>query len=256
MIARKLPATLVTLFLVLLAASGGCGSDESGSDDEARASRSADGAPTAEGRAGGMAGGMAVGAPGAADPADTDAPLVVFLGDSLTAGYGLPGDSAYPAVVARALRDEGLPIRIVNAGSSGDTSAGGLSRLPWLLKQKPDVLVVALGGNDGLRGVPPATTRENLGRIIKAAQADGARVLLLGLKMPPNYGPEFTEAFQRLYAELAEELHVAFVPFMLEGVAGKPELNQGDGIHPTGEGQRIIAENVLPALRALVDEAR
>jgi len=180
----------------------------------------------------------------------------VFLGDSLTAGNGLPGDSAYPAVVARTLRDEGRPIRIVNAGSSGDTSAGGLSRLPWLLKQKPDVLVVALGGNDGLRGVPPATTRENLGRIIRVAQAEGAAVLLLGLRMPPNYGPEFTEAFQRLYPELADELDVAFVPYMLEGVGGRPEMNQGDGIHPTGEGQRIIAENVLPALRALVDDER
>ena len=254
MIARKVPAPLLALFLALLAASGGCGNDESGSDDEARSSRSAGGTSGAP-RSGGMAGGTA-GVPGAADPADTDAPLVVFLGDSLTAGYGLPGDSAYPAVVARALRDEGRPVRIVNAGSSGDTSAGGLSRLPWLLKQKPDVLVVALGGNDGLRGVPPATTRENLGRIIRAAQAEGAAVLLLGLKMPPNYGPEFTEAFQRLYPELAEELHVAFVPFMLEGVAGRSDLNQGDGIHPTGEGQRIIAENVLPALRALVDEAR
>ena len=243
MIARKLSAPLVALFLALLAASGGCGSDESSSDDEARAARAA-------------AGNAAPGVPGAGDPADTDAPLVVFLGDSLTAGNGLPGDSAYPAVVARTLRDEGRPIRIVNAGSSGDTSAGGLSRLPWLLKQKPDVLVVALGGNDGLRGVPPATTRENLGRIIRVAQAEGAAVLLLGLRMPPNYGPEFTEAFQRLYPELADELDVAFVPYMLEGVGGRPEMNQGDGIHPTGEGQRIIAENVLPALRALVDDER
>jgi acyl-CoA thioesterase-1 len=250
MIARKLSAPLLALFLALLAASGGCGSDESSSDEEARASR----APAAP--AAGVTGDMAAGVPGAADPADTDAPLVVFLGDSLTAGYGLPGDSAYPAVIARTLRDEGRPIRIVNAGSSGDTSAGGLSRLPWLLKQKPDVLVVALGGNDGLRGVPPATTRENLARIIQAAQAEGAEVLLLGLKMPPNYGPDFTEPFQRLYPELADELHVALVPFMLEGVAGHPELNQGDGIHPTGEGQRIVAENVLPALRALVERER
>jgi len=253
MIARKLSAVFIALFLALLAASSACGSDESSSDDEARDSRP----PAASSKpAAGMASGMATGVPGAADPADKDAPLVVFLGDSLTAGYGLPGDSAYPAVIARTLRDEGRPIRIVNAGSSGDTSAGGLSRLPWLLKQKPDILVVALGGNDGLRGVPPATTRENLARIIQAAQAEGAAILLLGLKMPPNYGPDFTEAFQRLYPELADELHVALVPFMLEGVAGHPDLNQGDGIHPTSEGQRIIAENVLPALRALVERER
>ena len=255
MIARKLSAPFVALFLALLAAAGGCGNGDSTPDEVARtrsgASELADGADGGSGAARDPAA-----VTGAADPSDTGAPLVVFLGDSLTAGYGLPGDSAYPAVIARALRDEGRPIRIVNAGTSGDTSAGGLSRLPWLLKQHPDVVVVALGGNDGLRGLPTTSTRENLARIIKAVQADGAKVLLLGLKMPPNYGPEFTEQFARLYPELADELDVALVPFMLEGVAGKPDLNQGDGIHPTAEGQRIIAENVLPALRVLLDERR
>jgi acyl-CoA thioesterase-1 len=193
---------------------------------------------------------------GEASAAGETGPLVVFLGDSLTAGYGLPEDSAFPEVIGRTLRAEGQPIRVVNAGTSGDTSAGGLSRLPWLLKQQPDVLVVGLGGNDGLRGLPPASTRDNLERIVEAAQAQGALVLLLGLRMPPNYGPDYTAEFERLYADVADELDVPLVPFMLEGVAGDPGLNQGDGIHPTAKGQEIVAGNVLPALRPLLEASR
>jgi len=187
--------------------------------------------------------------------ADGSAPLVAFLGDSLTAGLGLPRDSAYPAVLERSLREEGHPVRVLNAGVSGDTSAGGLSRLPALLAQHPRVLVVALGGNDGLRGLPVPSTRKNLEAIVKAAQEQGVAVLLLGLKMPPNYGPEYTESFARMYGDVAAELAVPLVPFMLEGVAGDPDLNQGDGLHPTAEGQKIVAGNVLPALRELLEQS-
>lgn len=225
----------------------GCGSHVSSPDDE-RAT-GAEGVDPALGRGAGDA---------AAAPLDANAPLVAFLGDSLTAGLGLADvrTEGYPAVIERTLRDEGLAIRIVNAGISGDTSAGGLSRLPRLLEQHPDVLVVALGGNDGLRGTPAAGIRENLRKIVTTAQAQDVAVLLLGLKMPPNYGPEYTAAFEQNYHDLAEELDVPLVPFMLEGVAGDPRFNQGDGIHPTAEGQRLIAAHVLPALRPLIEAAR
>jgi acyl-CoA thioesterase-1 len=189
------------------------------------------------------------------DTAETTAadPLVVCLGDSLTAGYGLAADQAWPALVESTLRAEGRRLRVLNAGVSGDTTAGGLSRLRWLLKQDPDLLVVALGGNDGLRGLPVESTRANLAGIIDGAREAGVEVLLLGMRMPPNLGPDYTRDFERVYTELADELDVRLVPFLLEGVAGRADLNQPDGIHPTAEGQRILAKNVLPALRELLD---
>ena len=181
-------------------------------------------------------------------------PLVVFLGDSLTAGLGLDEDEAYPAVLERELRKDGTPIRVINAGVSGDTTAGGLSRLGWLLNQHPDFVVVALGGNDGLRGLPIEEADQNLREIIRRSQATGARVLLLGLKMPPNYGPDYTTRFAALYPQIARDLNVPLVPFMLEGVGGVPSLNQYDGIHPTAEGQEIVAKNVLPYLEKVLAE--
>lgn len=186
------------------------------------------------------------------NPADSERPTVVFLGDSLTAGLGLAEEEAFPALVAERLEAEGRPVRAINAGVSGDTSAGGLARLDWLLRQEPDVLVLGLGANDGLRGLPIAATEENLREIVVRAREAGARVLLLGMLVPPNYGPEYAEGFRDLYPELAAELDVALVPFLLEGVAAVPELNQADGIHPTAEGQEIMAENVLPHLRPLI----
>jgi acyl-CoA thioesterase-1 len=184
-------------------------------------------------------------------PVTTPAARIVFLGDSLTAGLGLDEDQAFPAVVERELRKEGLPIQVVNAGVSGDTSAGGLSRLGWLLGQRPDVVVVGLGANDGLRALPLAETEKNLREIVRRAQAAGARVLLLGMRIPPNYGP-YADEFAALYPRLAEELDVPFVPFLLEGVGGVRDLNQADGIHPTAEGQEILAKNVLPSLTAML----
>jgi acyl-CoA thioesterase I len=184
--------------------------------------------------------------PAPAAPA-ANVPRVVFLGDSLTAGLGLDEDQAYPAVVERELREEGLSVQVINAGVSGDTSAGGLSRLGWLLGQRPDVIVVGLGANDGLRALPLAETEKNLREIIRRSQAAGARVLLLGMRIPPNYGP-YADDFAALYPRLAQELDVPFVPFLLEGVGGVQDLNQADGIHPTAEGQEILARNVLPYL--------
>ena len=181
-----------------------------------------------------------------------DLPLVVFLGDSLTAGLGLSEDQAFPAVLERRLAQEESPARIVNAGVSGDTSAGGLRRLSWLMRQQPDVLVVGLGVNDGLRGQPVAATEENLRQIVREAQALGARVLLLGQQIPPSYGPDYAAAFEGLYARIAAEEGVVLVPFLLEGVGGRPELNLPDGVHPTAEGHAVLAETVLPYLRPLL----
>lgn len=189
----------------------------------------------------------------AAAPSAPSAPLVVFLGDSLTAGYGVDEEQAFPARLATLLADAGSPARLVNAGVSGDTSAGGLARLGWLLRQRPDVVVVALGANDGLRGLPLASTEDNLRAIVRQAKAAGARVLLCGMLLPPSYGPDYTDGFAAIYPRLAAEEGLALVPFLLEGVAAVPELNQADGIHPTPEGQLRVARLVLPHLGPLVD---
>lgn len=190
-----------------------------------------------------------------AAPVPADAPLVVFLGDSLTAGLGLPVDQAFPAIVARELGRRGRPIRAVNAGVSGDTTAGGLRRAEWVLSQRPGFVVLALGANDGLRGLPLEETEKNLRGIVALARQAGARVLLCGMLIPTSYGPRYQEGFGRLFPRLAKEEELPFVPFLLEGVAGKPELNLEDGIHPNPEGQRIVAANVLPGLEALLAAA-
>ena len=180
-------------------------------------------------------------------------PRVVFLGDSLTAGYGLSSDEAFPAVAAQLLETEGTPITLVNAGQSGDTTAGGLRRLDWVLRQKPDVVIVGLGGNDGLRGLDLKASEENLRAIVTKARDAGASVVLLGMLIPPNYGPEYTSGFRDLYARVAKaQPEVHFVPFLLEGVGGDPSLNLPDGIHPNAEGHRIVARHILPQLRDAV----
>ena len=183
-------------------------------------------------------------------------PLVVFLGDSLTAGLGLAEDQAYPARVAARLAARGTPVRVVNAGVSGDTSAGGLARLDWLLSQRPDIIVLGLGGNDGLRGLPLADSEKNLRDIIRRSRAAGARVLLLGMQIPPNYGPDYAGGFKAMYPRIAKDLNVPLMPFLLEGVGGIPDLNQADGIHPTAEGQEKVAENVVPYLTKLLTIAK
>jgi acyl-CoA thioesterase-1 len=184
-----------------------------------------------------------------------EAPAVVFLGDSLTAGYGLSEEQAYPALLEARMREAGIDLPVVNAGVSGDTTAGGLARLDWILRQKVAVLVVALGANDGLRGVPLGETRRNLARIIERGQAAGARVVLAGMKLPTNYGPQYRDGFERNYTDLARQYGVSLVPFLLEGVGGVTSLNQADGIHPTAEGQRLIADLVWPVLEPVVRQA-
>lgn len=173
-------------------------------------------------------------------------PLVAFLGDSLTAGWHIDEDQAYPALIDRELRGRGVPVRVLNAGVSGDTSAGGRRRLSWVLKQKPDVVVVALGANDGLRGLDLSPMEANLRAILADVQASGARALLVGMKIPPNLGPDYARRFEGIYASLARERGVPLVPFLLDGVAGRAELTFSDGIHPTAEGHKRMAATVLP----------
>jgi acyl-CoA thioesterase I len=180
-------------------------------------------------------------------------PQIVFLGDSITAGLGLSQDEAYPILLQRRLEEEGLPYDVVNAGVSGDTSAGGLSRLDWALTGDVRVLVVALGGNDALRGLPPEELKRNLAEIIRRAQARHITVVLAGMEAPPNYGRDYAAAFHRVYPALAKEYHVALVPFLLQGVGGVPGLNQRDGIHPTAEGARIVADNIWAILAPIVE---
>ncbi len=190
--------------------------------------------------------------PAASTVRDAAAPRVVVLGDSLTAGLGLDGDEAWPSLLATRLAAEGRPIRLVNAGVSGDTSAGGLRRVDWVLRQHPDVLVVELGANDALRGQPLDGIEANLREIVRRGRDAGARVLVLGMRVPPSLGGDYAGGFAALYPRLARELDVPLVPFMLAGVAGRPELNLPDGIHPNAEGQRLVAEVVRPYLERLL----
>jgi acyl-CoA thioesterase-1 len=194
--------------------------------------------------------GVAAGAQ--ADPAM--APVTVLcLGDSLTEGYGLKATQAYPAVLEQRLRDEGYPrVRVINAGISGSTSASAVRRLEWQLRAAPDVLILELGANDGLRGVHVEETRTNLAAAIALAREKGTHVLLAGMRMPPNYGPEYTREFERVFAELGKEPGVTLMPFFLDGVAGEPSLNLPDGIHPNAKGYRVVVDKLLPHLLPLL----
>lgn len=185
--------------------------------------------------------------------AEPTLPRIVVLGDSLTAGLGLLSEQAYPAVLQQHLNSEGYQVEVVNAGISGDTTAGGLRRLDWALEGDVRVLILALGGNDGLRGLPIDEMKKNLGAIIEAAQQRRIAVLLTGMEAPPNFGVEYATAFRQAFRDTAVKYQVAFVPFLLQGVAGIPTLNQQDGIHPTSAGARIIADHLYPVLKPLVD---
>ena len=175
-------------------------------------------------------------------------PRVVFLGDSLSAGYGLAEADAFPAVAQALLRDSGTVIEVVNAGVSGDTSAGGLARLDWVLGQKADVLVVELGGNDALRGQSIEHTESNLRQIVRRARETGARVLLLGMDIPTNYGPDYGTAFAEMYVRVAGEEGATLVPGFVREVGADPALMQPDGLHPTAGGHRRLAEIIVPYL--------
>lgn len=181
-----------------------------------------------------------------------DSPTVVFVGDSIGAGLHLAEEQAFPALLQARLATSGLPFHLINASESGRTSAGGATAISWVLRSEPDVVVVELGGNDGLRGISLEQTESNLRAIITESQKSGARVLLLGVRLPLNYG-EYGADFDALYPKLASELELAFVPYFMEGVGGVPEMNLDDGLHPTAAGHARLAENVEPALRELLD---
>lgn len=197
--------------------------------------------------------------PAAAAPAGSAVPAaqlpqIVVLGDSLTAGYGLTRGEDFPARLQELLDEGGYRFRVVNMGVSGDTSAGGLRRLDWSLNGDVAILVVALGGNDGLRGLPASQMEQNLRTIVERGEQQGARVLLCGMEAPPNLGDEYTRAFRGVFSSLAREKQLTLVPFLLEGVAGVPDLNQGDGIHPNPEGARRVAGVVWRYLEPMLKD--
>ncbi len=179
---------------------------------------------------------------------NTPPKTMVFLGDSLTAGYGLTPEAAYPALVQNYLDVKGRSWKVVNAGVSGDTTTGGLARLNWILKQKPTAVIIALGANDMLRGIDPKVTRSNLKKLIEQSQSQGAKVALLGMKATPNLGAQFRAQFDSIYPELAREYKIPLLKFMLESVATQKNLNQVDAIHPNAEGQKRVAKDVIQAL--------
>lgn len=187
-------------------------------------------------------------------PAHAAEPItLVALGDSLSAGYNLPQEAAFPVRLQAALRDKGYEVTVINAGVSGDTTAGGLSRLDWMLADDPDGVILELGANDGLRGLDPAKTKENLATIITRLKSEGVSVLLAGMLAPPNLGRDYSRDFDVLYGDLARERDVLLYPFFLDGVAGQPRLNLDDGMHPTPEGVDIIVSRILPMVEALID---
>jgi acyl-CoA thioesterase-1 len=186
-------------------------------------------------------------------PAADHRSKVVVLGDSLTAGLGLSATDAFPAILQHKIDEARLPFEVVNAGVSGDTSAGGLRRLDWSLQDGARVLVVALGANDGLRGLPVTEMKHNLSQIIETAQSKKVVVLLAGMEAPPNYGSEYSVSFRQAYQDLAKQYNVRLVPFLLDKVAGQPSLNQADGIHPNIRGAAIVADTVWTALKPELD---
>lgn len=182
---------------------------------------------------------------------DARAAIIAF-GNSLTAGQGVDPDSNYPSMLQRKIDEEGRAYRVLNHGVSGDTSGQGLNRLDAILELKPAIVIVELGANDGLRGIPADVTKQNLAAIIERLQATGTRVVLAGMRVPPNYGPLYAGAFRDIFRDLAKKYGTPLIPFFLEGVGGDAALNQDDGIHPTAEGYRIVADNVWKVLKPLL----
>jgi acyl-CoA thioesterase-1 len=225
-----------SLFAALVVLVSACASPDAPARDE----RTAASAPAA--------------APDARPASAGERPRIVFLGDSLTAGLGLQKDQAVPALVQQRLDSLGFEYEVVNAGVSGDTSAGGLSRLDWSLEGDVRVLVIELGANDGLRGNSVDGMKRNLDEIIRRAKAKGIKVLLTGMEAPPNFGQAYTNEFRRVFVDLAREHDVAFMPFFLDGVAGIPALNNADGIHPNPEGARLVERTLWPTLEPLLEK--
>jgi acyl-CoA thioesterase-1 len=191
-------------------------------------------------------------APAPAPPTPDSRPVIVAFGDSLTAGFGADPGESYPDFLQKDLDQRGARYRIVNAGVSGDTTTDGLERVQTVIARKPAIVIVEFGGNDGLRGLPVSTTRANLDQIITALRKAGAKIVLAGMTLPPNYGPDYIHSFEAVYKDLAKQYHLPLIPFLLTGVGGNPALMQRDGIHPTGEGNRIVAGNVMQTLGPLL----
>lgn len=181
-------------------------------------------------------------------------PVILFFGDSLTAGYGLSMEEAFPALLEKELVKNKKQVRVINAGLSGETSAGGLSRIDWIIRQPIDVFVLELGGNDGLRGLPLNQTRENLQAIIDKVKAKfpDVKIVIAGMMVPPNLGKEYTDEFKKIYPDLAKKNNATLIPFLLEGVAGNEKLNLPDGIHPNPEGHKIVARNLQKIIEPLL----
>jgi acyl-CoA thioesterase-1 len=194
------------------------------------------------------AAGLAVSTLGLGGAAAAHVPVILDFGDSLTAGQGLPAGLAFPARLEAWLCRRGITVRVVDAGVSGDTTAGGLARLDWALADKPDLVILALGANDALRGIDPAAVRANLDKMIRKSQAAGAKLLLLGMRAPPNWGDAYRGAFDRIFPDLAQAHQVPLYPFFLEGVAMRPELNQADGLHPNARGVAVMVDHVGPVV--------
>nr|WP_297789560.1 arylesterase [uncultured Allomuricauda sp.] len=179
---------------------------------------------------------------------------ILFFGDSLTAGYGLEVSQAFPALIQQKIDSMGLDYTVINAGLSGETTASGKNRLEWVLEDDIDIIIIELGANDGLRGVPLSETEQNLQNMVDTVQSKlpEAKIILAGMKIPPNMGPEYTSKFESIFPELASSENIELIPFLLDNVAGIPELNQGDGIHPTVEGQKLVASNVWEVLKPML----
>jgi acyl-CoA thioesterase-1 len=193
----------------------------------------------------------------ATSPASADRLLkIVAFGDSLTAGYGLPANEAFPAKLQQALASKGVKVDIVNAGVSGDTTSGGLARLDWSVPADTDAVILELGANDAMRGVDPAVTRKALDEMLQRLKRRGIPVLLCGMYAPPNMGDEFVQAYRDMYPALAQRYGAVFYPFFLDQVAGKPEFNQPDGLHPTAKGVDRIVEDILPKIEELIAKAK
>jgi acyl-CoA thioesterase-1 len=234
------PWSRTALFVAICAAAAACNNVSCGWVTVEKASQSAE-APRSS--------------PAPADPSEPPArPRIVALGDSLTAGLGLLESQSYPALVQQRIDAEGYEFEVVNAGVSGDTSAGGLRRLDWALDGDVRVLIVALGANDGLRGLSVSDMKRNLTEIISRARQRNVVVILTGMEAPPNYGQEYATAFRSAFREVAARERVLLIPFLLDKVAGHSQMNQGDGIHPNEQGARIVAETVWSVLRPILDQ--
>jgi acyl-CoA thioesterase-1 len=232
--------SLISIFLLLLSialAGAGCQrSDGAGTQNGESAENRATPTPTVS-------------------PAKTeDLPAIIAFGDSLTAGYGLSEEQSYTTLLQRKLDEKNYRYRVINAGVSGDTSAGGARRIDWALAGNVKFLILELGGNDALRGQPVTEMKKNLARIIERAQSRDVTVILAGMEAPPNLGEEYTRAYRQVFRDLAKKYKVAFIPFVLEGVGGRAEFNLPDGIHPNAEGEKIMTENVWRVLEPLLEK--